>query len=304
MLLPKPDDATQLYLLTGPTATGKSTLAIAWALRYEAEVVSCDAFLFYQGADIGTAKPSLEERQGVVHHGIDLVSADTSFDIGQYTAWAKALIPNILNRNKRVLIVGGSGFYLQSFFRPMIDPIVIPEALEADVKTLYAQEGLAGLLAALKQAQPGNALNLESFIDVKNPRRVQNALLRCLASGLSLPELIARWKALPQPFSEYKKQLWVLDHPDLKMRIEQRIDGMLAQGLVGEVRHLLKNGINKSLATAIGYREPIAYLQGSLHAEALAPTLLRNTCRLVKKQRTWLCTQVTNYERLRGAGAP
>lgn len=292
--LPEPELGVDFYCLTGPTAVGKTALALEWAGRYGAEIVSCDALLFYRGADIGTAKPSKAEQAIVPHHGIDLVEPDTVFDIGQYTTWAQACVEGILARGKRVLVVGGSGFYLKSFFQKMVDEVSISPEIHAQVVQDRQAGGLEALLNQLRACNPG--LAVEAYVDPKNPRRVENALKRCLASGETLQTLQARWLEAPKPFAKNAKKLWVLERSDadLKKRISARADLMLAQGLVGEVRALIASGFlsNPTLSSAIGYREPLAFLQKTLPEEALASTIIQNTWRLVRKQRTWSRTQL------------
>ena len=190
------------------------------------------------------------------------------------------------------MITGGSGFYLKSFFAPVVDAVQVSPAIRASVAALYAREGLAGLLERLGQASPEGL----GVLDVRNPRRVLRALERCLASGKSLPQLQAEFAARPTPYAHYEKHLTVLqrDAEELRARVELRAGQMLKAGLVEEVRDLLKQGIecNPSAASAIGYRETIAFLKGDMPEADLLPTIIQNTMHLVKKQRTWFRTQL------------
>lgn len=294
MRLDKPEGPGGLYLLTGPTAVGKTQLALEWALAHDAEIVSCDALLFYRGADIGTAKPTPEEQAQVVHHGLDLVDPGEVFDIGRYAHWAQACVQEIFSRGKQVLVTGGSGFYLKSFFQTLVDPLEVGAAVRERVETCWQSAGLAGLTGALQACNPG--VPLEAYVDLNNPRRVRAALQRCWAWGDTLPAVRARFEALPKPFAGCTKKLWILEREDadLKKRIAARVDTMLSQGLVQEVESLLERGLlkNPTLSRAIGYREPLAFLRGELSKGELAPALVHNTWRLVKKQRTWMRTQL------------
>jgi len=293
---PRPVTGT-LHIITGPTAVGKTGYALDYAERIGAEIVSCDASLFYRGMDIGTAKPAKEERARVPHHLIDLVPVDTPFDIVAYDAAARRVIEKLRSRGRAVVITGGSGFYLKSFFQPVVDTVEVPVEVREQVARLFDEGGLEGLLAELRKASPEGTGSL----DAMNPRRVRRALERCLASGKSLPELQAEFAARPEPYRDYEKHLILLerDTSALKDRVARRAKGMLEAGLVEEVRSLREAGIerNPSAASAIGYRETLALLRGELAEPDLLPTIIQNTKRLVKKQRTWFRTQIKAPDR-------
>lgn len=283
----------RIDVLAGPTASGKTLLALRWAEQAGGvEIVSADASLFYRGMDIGTAKPDPSERARVPHHLIDVCDVDQSYDIARYLEAAVATVAGILARGNRVLVVGGSGFYLKCFFGPVIDGLEIPAEVRARVRGLEAQGGVRALVAALRAVEPDPPPEL----DLLNPRRVARALERRLASGVPLAELAARFAAQPHPFSGHDVRLHRLDPPraDLAVRIDARVRSMLARGLVEEVRALRELGIerNPPAATAIGYRETLACLRGELPESELAHAIGRETRRLVRKQTTWLRHQL------------
>ncbi len=281
-----------LHIITGPTAVGKTEYALSYAEAHNAEIVSCDASLVYRGMDIGTAKPAKEELARVPHHLIDLNPVNKAYDIVTYVRDAEAAVVEIFSRGKSVVVTGGSGFYLKSFFAPVIDLVVVSDAVRTEVAELYESAGLKGLLARLREKSPEGVGNL----DLKNPRRVLRALERCLASGKSLPELQAEYAARPEPYSEYQKRYVLLerDKESLKERVALRAELMLRKGLIQEVETLLQLGIkeNPSAASAIGYRETIAHLAGEIKEAELLPSIIQNTMHLVKKQRTWFRTQI------------
>ena len=281
-----------LHIITGPTAVGKTEYALRYAEANDAEILSCDASLVYRGMDIGTAKPSAAEQARVPHHLIDLQRVDTPYDIVAYVRDARAAVKAIFARGRSVVVTGGSGFYLKSFFAPVVDVVAVSDAVRAGVAALYANEGLDGLLRELEQCSPAGFGNL----DVKNPRRVLRALERCRASGKSLPRLQAEFAARPEPYGDCNKHYILLEREReaLKERVALRAAQMLEAGLVEEVSGLLTQGIlkNPSAASAIGYRETIAFLNNELSQEALLPTIVQNTLHLVKKQRTWFRTQI------------
>ena len=286
-----------LHIITGPTAVGKTDYALTYAKEHNAEVVSCDALLVYKGMDIGTAKPSTDDLARVPHHLIDLNPVNEPYDITAYVRDAQAVVENITARGKAVVVTGGSGFYLKSFFAPVIDTIEVSDAIRNQVAELYAAKGLQGLLAALHKNSSEGFGNLDSM----NPRRVQRALERCMASGKSVPELQMEFAAQPEPYAQYIKHYVLLerDPEALRERVAQRVNKMIRNGLIDEVVHLRKLGIeqNPCAASAIGYRESLAYLKGELDRSELVPSIVQNTNHLVKKQRTWFRTQLRSPDK-------
>jgi tRNA dimethylallyltransferase len=284
-----------LHVLTGPTAVGKTELALRWAEANHAEIVSCDALLFYRGMDIGTAKPTAAERARVPHHLIDVGEVDEGMDVTGYVALAREAVDGIAARGKRVLVAGGSGFYLKSFFAPVADDVAVPAELRAEVSARLETEGLAALVAELRALNPQGLGGL----DVANPRRVTRALERCQASGRTLATLAAEFARMPGPFADWDVRCTRLDREpeDLHARIARRVDAMLAEGLVAEVERLRAAGLerNPSASRAIGYRETLAMLDGGLPRASLAAEIVKNTRALVKKQRTWFRTQLPEH---------
>ena len=158
-------EAPRIYFVAGVTAVGKTAFSLDWAEREGAEVLSCDALLFYRGMDVGTAKPTKLERDRVPHHGIDLCEPSDSFDVARYMDYAKSKVKEIQERGRPVLVVGGSGFYLKGFFEPVSDGLVIPDAIREKVELLEREEGLNGLLHQLREHSLGDLGNL----DLMNP---------------------------------------------------------------------------------------------------------------------------------------
>lgn len=281
-----------LHIITGTTAVGKTEYALSYAEAHDAEIVSCDASLVYRGMDIGTAKPTAAERARVPHHLIDVCKVNESYDIVSYVDDAARAVEDIASRGKAIVITGGSGFYLKSFFAPVVDTLAVSETIRARVAAIYEGEGLAGLLRALHRLNPEGVRNL----DTKNPRRVMRALERCLASGKTLTELQAEFAARPEPYAEFRKKVILLERgkDQLERRIQLRVEAMLGAGLIEEVEGLKREGIeeNPSAASAIGYRETLAFLDSKLEEADLVPTITQNTRHLAKKQRTWFRTQI------------
>ena len=293
-----------IHVLTGPTAVGKTELALRWAEANDAEIVSCDALLFYRGMDIGTAKPTASERARVPHHLIDLCPVHQGMDITHYVAQAQAAVTSIAARGRRVLVAGGSGFYLKSFFGPVADNVAVPAALRAEIAAELVTAGLAALVAELRRLNPRGL----GALDVDNSRRVTRALERCRASGKTLDVLAAEFAQMPGPFADWEVRCTRLERApaELEARIARRVDLMLAEGLIDEVQRLRAAGLEQNLSAsrAIGYRETLAWLaadNASKSGEALAglaAEICQNTRALVKKQRTWFRNQLPAHREL------
>ena len=209
-----------------------------------------------------------------------------------YAPMALAAAQDIVSRGRAVLVVGGSGFYLRSFFAPVADGVEVAADVRARVAGLLESGGIQALVAELGRLNPGGVAG----IDLANPRRVAAALGRCLASGRTQAELSADFARARPAFAGWDVRLERLDRagPDLEARIRARAEAMLRAGLVDEVRRLLGAGLlgNPSAARAIGYRETADALAGRAPMEGLASAIAKDTRALVKKQRTWFRTQL------------
>ena len=254
--------APAIHVLTGPTAVGKTENALRWAEQHDAEIISCDSVCVYRGMDIGSAKPTAEEQRRIRHHGLDLVDPSERYSVSQYVDMARAAIAGAHARGKRVLVTGGSGFYLASFFGPVTDELEIPQAITDEVRTLHRQ-GLASLLLRLRELE---GPKLPDWLDVQNPIRVAKALERRLASGRSLDSLREEFLTRQGPFADYPVTFELLERPDaeLKSRIAARTELMLVQGIIEESERLLAMGLDPELTSsrAVGYRAVMDWLEG------------------------------------------
>ncbi|MFP4358518.1 MAG: tRNA (adenosine(37)-N6)-dimethylallyltransferase MiaA [Puniceicoccaceae bacterium] len=278
--------AHPVRILSGPTASGKTRLALDWARRTGGWILSCDALLFYRGADIGTAKPPPAELREIPHYGIDLREPDRPYNLPEYISYARGVLEEAGRRGVPVLVVGGSGFYLSAFHEPAPDPLPVPEAIRDRVRDLENTRGADGLREALLAIDP------DPVVDLRNPRRTAPALERCLAAGMTTRQLRERHRALPCPFEEWKREWFVAGargdtHPG---RIAERTEGMLRAGLIEEVKRLRAAGFerNPALRSAIGYRETLECLDGELPERELAEAINRHTRRLAARQRRWI----------------
>jgi tRNA dimethylallyltransferase len=297
------DVSSVIYVLTGCTAVGKTELALCWAEANDAEIISCDSLLFYRGMDVGTAKPSRLELARVPHHLIDIRGVTQPMDITEYVSAARAAVLDIASRGRRVLVTGGSGFYLKAFFAPVADNIEVPAFLREELRRRLEQEGLSALVEELRGLNPAGL----GALDVQNPRRVSRALERCLASGRTLAELTKEFAAQPGPFADYAIRTCELvrEKSELEQRVKRRVSLMLQASLVEEVRGLLAAGLkqNPSAARAIGYRETIEVIEGVLPEGELHDRIVKNTLALVKKQRTWFKTQLPSHRQVSASAA-
>jgi len=278
-----------IHVLTGPTAVGKTEAALTWAERHDAEILSCDSVCVYRGMDIGSAKPTAAQQARVRHHGLDLVTPTERFSVVQFVAMARTAIAEAHARGKRILVTGGSGFYLAAFFGPVSDDLPIGEAVIDTVRTLQAR-GPEAMLAELR-ALEGAAL--PDWLDINNPIRVAKALERRLASGRPLAELREEFLQRRGPFADHPVTVELMERPDpeLRHRIAARTAEMLNGGLIEEAERLLSLNLDPELASAraVGYRATMDWIGGGRQValEGLAERINLDTWALVRKQRKW-----------------
>ncbi len=276
-----------LYFLAGVTASGKSSLALDWAIANQAEILSCDSIALYRGMNIGSAKPSTEDQAKVRHHGLDLSNVNQRYDVSQYLRYAENIVREAYQREKKILVVGGSGFYLRSFFAPVVDEVIIDEKIRQYVQELYRNDGLKGLITKLKHINPSGLGEL----DQANPVRAMKALERCTATGLSIQKLREEFEKKPTPYQNFEKKTYLLDRTDeeIEILIEARTQSMLSDGLIDEVKALMNKGLNTnhSASSSVGYRETLSHLRGEINLKELKQAIQLSTRQLVSKQRKW-----------------
>ena len=275
---------SRLICLLGPTAVGKTEIAIQLAQRLNAEIISVDSRQIYRQMDIGTAKPTPEEKQAARHHLIDCVDISEPFSVADYQSFADTAIADIQNRGKRVLLVGGAGLYFRVivdglFKGPGADP-ALRKRLEGEV----AQFGVDALHDRLRVCDPESA----DRIHPNNIVRVIRALEVYELTGTPMSELQQQWHPEKQRYPFIAFGL-TMPRALLYRRIEQRVDVMLANGLIAEVESLLAAGYGRDTIAlrSFGYKELIAYLDGDCtYLEAISQ-LQQNTRRFAKRQLTW-----------------
>ncbi|MEO6940402.1 MAG: tRNA (adenosine(37)-N6)-dimethylallyltransferase MiaA [Candidatus Kapaibacterium sp.] len=282
-------DKPEILVITGPTASGKTAFAFHLAKTDPSiEIVSADVQLLYRGFDIGTAKPSAEERARVLHHLIDILDPSESFSASEYSEQARRVIREILARKKTPVIVGGSGLYIDAIFHGILQSDTSSDAFTLArnrVKGEIATQGFERMHAKLKDVDPELYLQIAREM---NPLRLQRAWEFYYATGKPLGQ--AR-KERTDAF-EYKPRIHLIEpiREALKTRIENRIDEMLAAGWMNEVEGLRKNGVTVDMPSmrAIGYLELASVLEGQLSLEAAREKIIVRTRQYAKRQVTWM----------------
>lgn len=271
-----------LILIVGPTAVGKTELAIQLAERLNGEIVSADSRLFYRGMDIGTAKPSREEMARVPHHLIDIVNPDEILSLAVFQQKATDVIADIHARSNLPFLVGGTGQYIRAVTQGWTPPEVEPdERLRAELEKMKEERGIYWLHDKLKSLDAEAA----GKIDARNFRRTIRALEVILSTGRKFSGQRGRSE------SPYHPVTVGLTRPRVELyeRVDQRIDMMFANGFLDEVRSLLAKGYSPSLPTmsAIGYRECIRVIHGELNEEQAKAEIRRATRIFVRRQANW-----------------
>ncbi len=272
----------------GPTASGKSATALAICEKYDGELISCDSMQIYRRMDIGTAKPTKEEMAWIPHHLIDICDPDEDFSAASFASVAQNVIADVHSRGKMPVLCGGTGLYLDSVLRGVEFGELEPApAYRAELATFAEQNGNEALHAKLLAIDPTAA----SAIHPNNVKRVIRALEICKTSGMTKTE----WdKRAIQNESPYEATLISLDYRDretLYARIDRRVDIMMEEGLLEEVRALYTDGYLTPESTAggaIGYKEIIPYIEGKLTAKEAADAVKLATRHYAKRQLTWL----------------
>ncbi len=281
----------EIFIISGPTASGKTAKAIELAKSVDAEIISCDSVQVYEFMDIGSAKPSAKERAEIPHHLIDVCHPSRQFSVGEYVALSKHALEKILKNKKRVIVAGGSGFYLKAWFSPVTDEIEIPKSVKDECQKLFDLGGSEALKEKLLSLDPEAA----DSIDIQNPRRIRPALERVLATSLTLKELRKKFESLPCPMGNFKINFKSTDMPDEELfkRVKTRAEKMIEDGLIEETKKLMSIGIEKnpSAAMAIGYRETMEAIRQNDFSN-LAEKIFLSTKKLIKKQRKFLKTQI------------
>ena len=276
-----------LPIIVGPTASGKSSLALAVAQELDGEIVSCDSMQIYKRMNIGTAKPTDEEMRRVRHHMIDVVEPHESFSCADYARLAAAAIEDIVARGKTPIVCGGTGLYLDALLRGGM-----PECSDSDpayreeMTRLAAEKGNEYIHSILRELDAESA----DAIHPNNVKRVVRALEICHVTGRKKSEIDKENSSLDSVYDARCVCLFYNDRQLLYSRIERRVDQMIEEGLLDELRSLDSEGVfekSKTAAGAIGYKELLSYLRGESTLEEAVEELKTATRRYAKRQLTW-----------------
>ena len=274
----------KVIVICGPTASGKTALGVALAKALGGEVVSADSMQVYRGMDIGTAKPTVEEMEGVRHHMLDVADPGEDFSAARYVELAAPCVDDILARGRIPLIVGGTGLYIDSLlsgrqFAPF--PGEIRKKLQAQAE----EEGIAPLYEALRSVDPERAARLP----LKDEKRIIRALEVYYETGKTLTQHDRESRSIPPRYEAATIFLNYVNRTDLWERIDRRVDEMVAQGLVEEVRALLDSGVSPAATAmqAIGYKELTAALRGEEPVQAALDRVKLRSRQYAKRQVTW-----------------
>ena len=274
----------QLIVIAGPTAVGKTELSVRLAKHYNCPVVSADSRQFYKEMSIGTAKPTLEEMQGVTHYFIDNISIHQPYNIGEYEKEAIRCIEKLFETHSHVILVGGSGLYIQAVLNGVDEFEAIPKEIRENLTQQYQEKGLIFLQEELKQRDEV----YYNQVDLKNPQRLMRALEVCIHHQ--------------KPYSGFRTQskkirsfdaillLVNMDRDALYSKINKRVDIMMANGLLDEVKSLYPYKDNNALNT-VGYKELFSFLDEKTTLEEAVSMIKQNTRNYAKRQLTWFKNQ-------------
>jgi tRNA dimethylallyltransferase len=269
-----------LIVIAGPTAIGKTDLAIKIAQHYQTEIISADSRQFYREMHIGTAKPSSEELSAAKHHFIDSHSITEPFTVGDFEEQALALINQLFEKYDKLVVVGGSGLFIKAITDGFDKLPKAPPELREELNQLFAKKGIQELQQMLQEVDPQYAVE----VDLNNPQRLIRALEVCISTG--------------QPFSSFRTQqtqqrdfqiikiALTMERAKLYERINRRVDLMLNAGLLDEVKSLIPYRHYNALNT-VGYSELFEHLDGTILFQEAIEAIKQNTRRFAKRQLTW-----------------
>ena len=273
-----------IICIAGPTASGKTALAVELAKEFNGEVVSCDSMYVYKRMNIGTAKPTIEEMDGIVHHMIDVAEPWEDFSVSKYCDTAAPIVDDIVARGKTAIIAGGTGLYMDSLIKGNDFAPVPATGIREQLEAKAAEIGFDAMLEELRAIDP------ESADRLKDTRRVIRALEVYYETGITMTEHNRRTQEIPPRYSPFWIGLDFAERSELYRRIDSRVGIMLEMGLIQEIKDLLASGIPEKCTAmqAIGYKEFVSALKGECTIEEAADQVRMFSRRYAKRQLTWL----------------
>ena len=275
----------KLLCILGPTASGKTALGVALAKLFDGEVVSADSMQIYRGMDVGTAKPTKEEMDGVPHHMLDICDISESYSVARYVQEADACVVDIISRGKLPIIVGGTGLYVDALingreFSAQNEDPDLRQRLEDQAE----RDGIDSVRNILKNHDPDSYERLHP----NDKKRIIRAAEVWLSTGKTITQHDRETGSLPPKYDAIKIGLNFENRSELYARIDKRVDIMLDNGLIDEVRSLLANNNNGTALQAIGYKEFSEYIAGKMSLEEACEAVKQGSRRYAKRQLTWL----------------
>ena len=274
---------TPVMAILGPTASGKSAVAMTVAEQVGGEIIACDAMTVYRGLDLGTAKASAEDRARIPHHLLDVVELGEPYDVNRYVHDAGEAVADCRARGKVPILCGGSGLYARALLY-QFEPLPAEPTLAAELRARFEADGIEPLLAELAQLDPATATRTKD-----NPRRVLRALEAVKLIGGPIPD----GRDFGRPAMPNRQYVLMPSADDNRRRIGERAAAMLAGGWIEETRRLLDQGLldSPTARQAIGYDLIARHLSGEMDFAALQEKIITQTCRYAKRQRTWFRNQ-------------
>ena len=274
-----------IICIAGPTASGKTALSIALARELDAEIISCDSMLVYKYMDIGTAKPTLAERAGIVHHMLDVAQPEEEFSVSRYCEMATPIVEDILRRGKTAIIVGGTGLYMDALIRGNSFAPCPSTGMREKLEAQADAEGMEAMLSLLQSIDPDSAARLH----LADRKRVLRALEVYYETGETITEHNRRTQAIPPRFQPLWFALEDAQRSTLYDRIDRRVEAMVDDGLVEEIQALLQRGIPEKCTAmqAIGYKEFLQAIRGECTIADAITQVQQASRHYAKRQLTW-----------------
>lgn len=279
------ENSIKVISIVGPTASGKTNLAVKLTQKFNGEIVSADSMQIYKGMQIATAKPTFDETEGVKHHLIDFVSPDETYSVAMFVKDASKCIADIYSRGKLPFIVGGTGLYVYSLLNNItFSEEQRDEKLSLELRKIYEEQGIDTLLKMLSEFDIDSANRLKAE---RNPKRIIRAIEFYKTTGITITEQNEKSKLVKSPYSPVKIGINYKDRSKLYERINKRVDLMLENGLVNEAKDVLSSKLSFTSIKAIGYKELLPYFNGEKTLDECVEKLKMETRRYAKRQITW-----------------